>query len=292
MIVDEVLLRAYADSELEPRTSQLVEAAIANSPVLTAQWQALRASRLSYDAAFEAQALPPVPAELNRYVVDLISVADAAQAAVAAAPSLATPRPATSTLPSADGRLTSRRVALFGVGWAAAFAAGVLWRGWPNKTPAHLSQAASANAPWVNAIAQYHALYVRETLDQADDTPARLPGLLQGFSQALGQGVQVPDLSAKGFAFKRVQRLGYEQKPLIQMVYLPANGKPLALCFLPASGADEPVRSLPVAGLAAAFWQKAGLAFVLVGDFSPPEALDLGQWVAQRMGAATGLPKT
>jgi anti-sigma factor RsiW len=310
VIVDDILLRAYVDGELEPRTSRQVEAAIANSPALTAQVQAMRASRLSYGAAFEAQALPEVPAELNRYVADLLSVADAAQAAATAAVAA---QPAAAQTPHADRHATGRRAALFGVGWAAAFAAGVLWRGASTQESAHLSQLAGVNgngsgngngkananananasAPWVDAIAQYHALYVRETLDQAADAPARLQTLLADFPQALQRGVQVPDLGAKGFTFKRVQRLGYEQKPLIQMVYLPAIGKPLALCFLPVGGADEPVRAIPaVAGLAAAFWQQGGLAFVIVGDFSPPQALELGQWVAHRVGPPAGLPKS
>ena len=44
MVVDDAMLRAYVDGELEADLRQLVEAAVANSPNLQAEVQALRSS--------------------------------------------------------------------------------------------------------------------------------------------------------------------------------------------------------------------------------------------------------
>jgi len=67
MTVDEPLLRAYVDGELEPALRDQVEAAVANSTELQAQVQQLRASCLPYRAAFEAHQLPEAPRHCCRW---------------------------------------------------------------------------------------------------------------------------------------------------------------------------------------------------------------------------------
>ena len=263
MIVDEALLRAYVDGELDPVTREQVEAVLANSSELQAQAQALRASCLPYRMAFEAQALPPPPAALLQQV--------AALSAVAKAPA----RP----LPGAEpkGAATHRRRALaFGAALAASFGAGLVmpWR------PTSPSTQAADNTPWVRAIASYHALYVRETVDQPGDAPSRITALLAGFSQQQQAQVFVRNLEPVGLVFKRVQRLGYANVPLIQMVYLAAQGRPAALCVLPVHRPDAPVAAQRLEGLGVATWTQNGLAFVFVADLPAEDTLQLASRVA------------
>ena len=222
MVVDEVMLRAWVDGELEPGLRQQVETAVANSPALQAQVSALRASCLPYRAAFDAQALPSPPAALLDHVAALVAVAGAA------------PMPARplATLPAAGA--VPRR-AWLAAGLAASFAAGVVVPRAFGLFPDPL-RSPSEPEPWVNAIAQYHALYVRETVDGATEAPSPLQSLLAGFAPPVRARLRVPDLAANGLAFRRAQRLGYATGPLIQMVYLPAQGRPLAVCFLAVPG--------------------------------------------------------
>lgn len=271
MSVDETMLRAYVDGELDPATREQLEHVLAHSPALQDQVAALQASCLPYQAAFEAQPLPALPARLAQRVADM--------AAVAAAPARLSSVPMQTT--------QGGRRQLLGLGFAAAasFAAGlaVPWRGlFGPSTPADGRAEAPSNVadatPWVRAIASYHALYVRETLDQPGDAPARLATLLTGFTAAQRAQIFVPDLLAEGLVFKRVQRLGFEGRPLIQMVYLPASAGPSALCLLPTTrgaGADRPVSAQSLHGLGVASWARAGLAYVLVADMAPGAAQGL-----------------
>jgi hypothetical protein len=82
----------------------------------------------------------------------------------------------------------------------------------------------------------------------------------------------VPDLRDAGLAFRRIQRLGFGDKPLLQMVFLPAAGKPAALCVLPTQDRDMALNVRRLQGLAVAAWQKQGLAYVFVADMTVARA--------------------
>jgi anti-sigma factor RsiW len=265
MIVDEALLRAYVDGELDAATRQQVEVALAHSAELQAQVEALRASCLPYRAAFDAQDLPPLPQDLQRQAAALVAVAATSTPTAAAAP----PR---------------RHAIGWGAAVAASFAAGLLvpWRDW-RAAPA------AEDAPWLRAIASYHALYVRETVDQQADSPSRLRELLSGFDERQRASLHVPDLSAVGLQFKRVQRLGFGAMPLIQMVFLPARGRPAALCMLPSSRPDITPAVQRLDGLAVASWTRERLAHVLVADLDEAHVLSLAQALNQgRFAPAAG----
>ena len=267
MTVDEPLLRAYVDGDLDPVMREQVEAVLANSTELQAQAQALRASCLPYRMAFEAQSLPLPPAALLRQVEAL--------SAVARAPARSEPQAApTSPLGNAPGR---RRWLGFGAALAASFGAGMIvpWRLMSSATPG------TDEAPWVRAIASYHALYVRETVDQPGDAPARIAGLLAGFSPAQREHIFVRNLEPAGLAFKRVQRLGYGDAPLIQMVYLAAQGRPAALCVLPVQRPDAPVQVQRLEGLGVATWTQGGVANVLLADLPTEETFALARRVSE-----------
>ena len=75
MVVDDLMLRAFVDGELDPLAREAVESSIARSPPLQAQVAALRASCLPYRAAFEQQALPPLPERLQQRVAACVEQA-------------------------------------------------------------------------------------------------------------------------------------------------------------------------------------------------------------------------
>jgi anti-sigma factor RsiW len=266
MNADEPLLRAYVDGELDPARREQVEVLLAHRPDLQLTVDALRASCLPYRAAFDAQALPPVPDRLMQQVATYASLAQGRQAPSAA--------------PSSQRRRAALRMS-WGMGWgmAASFALGwaVPWRwtGPPTRQP---------NAPaWAQAIASYHALYVRATVGQQFDKPEQLASLLDGLQAEQQQRLAVPDLSSIGWTFRRVQRLGYEGRPLLQMVYLSAEGVPIAFCALPAAKVDgdqAPLQVDRLHGQTVAHWVDRGLAYVLVADLSPEVLADAARGLA------------
>jgi anti-sigma factor RsiW len=78
-----------------------------------------------------------------------------------------------------------------------------------------------------------------------------------------------------------VQRLGYGHSPLIQMVYLPADGKPVALCALPMKREDSNVETRAIEGMSVATWQRRGLAFVLAAEMPRVQVAQLAQRLAE-----------
>lgn len=251
MMVDDAMLLAFVDNELDPASREKVEAVLAHNPERQAQVAALSASCLPYRAAFEHQVLPELPRASVERVNSLVSVSQAPFAA-----------------------LRSRRH-WFGVGAAiaASFASGVLlpWRmGWDDN-----------DSGWVKAIANYQSMYVRDTVEQAADSADRLSTLISGFDGEQRQALFVPDLRAANLTFKRVQRLGYGNLPLIQMVYLPVSGKPVALCALPMKRADSAVQTRLVDGLSVASWHRHGIAFVFAAEMPRRQVAELAQRLAE-----------
>jgi anti-sigma factor RsiW len=255
MNIDEALLRAYVDGDLDAHTRQHVDSVVAHSAPLQAQLQALRASCLPYRAAHEAQSMPAPPQRLVATVQALTAVASAPNAA--------------HQMPAPTPRMPRRALLGGGLAVAASFAAGLLmpWRpGLPTSGTHGATGATSVDAPWVQAIATYHALYVRETVDAPADSPQRLPQLAAGFGERERSILMVPDLSSVGLAFKRIQRLGFGPQPLLQMVYLPASGRPTAVCMLANAQADSLLVLRTLEGMSVGSWTQRGLAYVVVSD--------------------------
>jgi anti-sigma factor RsiW len=267
VIVDETVLLAYVDGELDPAARQQVDTALAHSAALREQLQALRASCLPYQAAFDAQGLPPTSARLEQRVQTMLSVMAAA-----------TPPGATAVAP--PGAAPRRRIVLTASAMAASFAAGLLV---PRRlTSDTFRTAALRDEPWVGPIASYHAMYVRETVGQQADSPARLGSLLAGFDSRRSSALFVPDLSPAGLKFMRVQRLGYEGRPVIQMVYLPVQGRPVALCALAVEQSDAPPGAARLHGQSVASWKAGGLAQVLVSEPGELDSLTVARALLAR----------
>ena len=265
MKIDEMTLRAYVDDELAASQREQVETQLAQQPALRAQVQALQASRLPYRSAFESDALPAMPASLRAEVASLTALASSASESESESES----ESAGSSLFNRFDQLLNRRRWLslgaatgagIGLGLAASFAAGPF----VSLFPSGAGFGTQESAAWVSAIANYQALYVRATVDQNVDEAARVQRLLTDFAATAQIAVNVPDLTEAGLSFRRIQRLGYENRPLLQMIFLPAQGNPTALCALPAQLADSSLQQSELHGMQVLNWQRRGMAYVLV----------------------------
>jgi len=89
-----------------------------------------------------------------------------------------------------------------------------------------------------------------------------------------------------GFTFKAVDRLRYDGKPLVQIVYLPEHGAPVALCVMRENRPDEAAAERTVEHMDVVTWRSAGLRYALIGR---PGDADLAL-LARRIADADGEP--
>jgi len=255
MAIDDTDLLAYVDGELPPERRAEVEAEVASSAELAQRLRAMRASALPYAAAFDAQAIPPVPDELRRRIRELTS-------------------------------RDSRRHAGRYWAWpklAGAFAAGVLCcavalRLLAPGTPT--VSAAAQVAPWIQAVADYQQLYSRATLTHVSEDPKLSMRIINDLQEADGLRVAVPDLRSAGLSFKRVQRLSFNQQPVVQIVYLPERGEPIALCITRDARADQTPHAQQIGALGTVAWRQGNLGYVLLGRAPTQTLMDLGRRIA------------
>lgn len=253
-------LRAYADGELAPEQHDEVAAALAADRELAGTAAALSASRLAYQQAYASVPVPPVPAALHAHLAGLLPAAVATE-------NLAWAGPAHSPWQAPRGGNRWKVPAL-------------LWFGLLIVCLAALLIAAlqrPAAEPWLKSVMSYHAMYSRDTVtDGGPETAAsQLKALRQVLQGQLGLDLQAPDFSPQGLQFVRAQRLQFEGKLVLQLIYLPRQGEPVALCLMQA--ASQPERALTSGAQHALAWQRGGWAYVLVGTVAPEQLQALRQ---------------
>jgi anti-sigma factor RsiW len=290
MNFDDTLLMAYVDGELPPSRHAEIERAVAASDDLAARVADLRASAaLPYREAFSRQPMPPVPDSLTRFVAELAlddargvragvhtasfdaAVEETAEAAPAAA------IPGVLPFPARPAR------ARFSSAWlAAAFVAGAFFCGAALRLGPHLPLPFGARvAPWVEAAAGYQELYTRETLADTSDNPPVDARVLDEIHHDDGLPLAIPDLQKAGLTFKRLQRLRFHGKPLVQIVYLPEHGAPVALCVIRNQADDQSVQSRRVYGMDVVTWNRDKLGYALIGQRADVDLPALARQIAE-----------
>lgn len=245
-ITPEILL-AYVNKELDQAQHDMVELSAENDQQLKQQLQCLESSKLPYKAAFDDQATPEMPQDLRNYVETLTSI-------------------------SADKGVNlsySKR------GFLVASVVFAFILGFFTQSGFDLLYPEAEHQKWARSVANYHALYVRETVDNNQLLTPEKVNISMVLDQHIGMdntrlsanisGV-IPDLSAAGYKFVRAQHLGYFDEPLVQLVYLKDEGKPLALCFMIDNGATFERYEQGFDLLNAIVWRESGLRFILVGQ--------------------------
>lgn len=263
MKVSDADLIAYLDGALdEQQLSKLLQASEHDSD-LAQTLAALDASRLPYEAAYAQQSLPELPAALNHRVAQLLEVAGSQE---------------TSRGPFSLSR-TGQGVA------AAVLAISCLATGYLlGNGQARVENTVSAELPrqtdaigeerdhhdaLVRRVADYQSLYAAATVEGIDNGEADARIMMDRLRKTGWTNVGVPDLSDQGYEFVRAQQLGFNGRPLVQLVYKRPGSAPLALCYMPITAvADKPIRHEVIHGLGTLDWIADGQSFVLVADES------------------------
>jgi anti-sigma factor RsiW len=244
----------YADGLLSPERKQWLLGLAEQNPGLAGTLAALEASRLPYKAAFDHQSLPDVPEKLRDNIRDWSIV----------------------TREYGGGQSTAGGVCGWSVGWAQvmclALCLGIGYVVGTISTVADLVAGRAdrtVQAEWVERIASYQSLYVANTISDINPNPERVVQSIKELFSAYGINATIPDLSEAGYTLARVQELGYEGRPLIQLIYSGEGRVPLALCLMRTTGLTDSAPAITrFDGLQAIDWIAANQRFVIVADES------------------------
>jgi anti-sigma factor RsiW len=135
--------------------------------------------------------------------------------------------------------------------------------------------------PWIQAVADYQQLYSRATVTHVTADPQLSARVISDLWTADGMRVVVPDLHGAGLSFKRVQRLSFRGQPVVQMVYLPEQGEPVALCVTRDARRDEKPRAQQMGELTTVAWRHGEFGYVLLGKAPAQALMDLGSRIAK-----------
>lgn len=261
MNVDDRLLMSYVDDLLSAKARAKVERMIAQSDEVAGRVAALRASCVPYEEAFGSFASIPVPETLSRRIDDLVES-----------------HTTNVCLQNARNRN--------GWSWlAVAFFAGVMSSGVGFEMFQSPPAMRSATPGWVQAVVDYQTLYTRDTVVNVKDDHAATTRLVRAIQREDGLAVRVPDLSGDHLAFKRIQRLSYHNARLVQMVYMPDAGQPVALCVVADARADEAPRVQKVGDMNTVTWRHARLSYALVAK---GDAVNLREVAAKIVDGSAG----
>ena len=184
------LLVAYVDGQLARKQTRAVDKVLDQDDVLAARVDALKHAHARLEAAFEAI--------LAGEEVD-VSAASA---------------------PVEDGLFIPWRnvkVALAGLGIAAALALAVAGYGWPLSLPGGSQtatlQVAAASGDWREEAVRAQALLSRQSLEVGLESQANYDLVAFQLAHILGADLKFPNLDAQGFRFKRAQALRFDGAP-------------------------------------------------------------------------------
>jgi anti-sigma factor RsiW len=296
MTMDDILLLAYVDGELAPEERLEVEKAIQTSATLAERVALLEASKLPYRHAFAQQKLPPVPESLKQKIAELTEAYASPSNLGARLSSSAGTSAGVNDPVGSDSQASSRstpivsrmRVAMpwLAVAFVAgAFCCGAVLRLAPgvmsgSAQPASSQVASNGVSPWVRAAASYQQLYSRDTVALETPSPEASARTVSDIRHVDGLEIRVPDLRALGLTFKRVQRLRFNDKPLVQIVYLPQEGPPVALCVMKDAKPDAAVSQQRVDRMDVVTWRQDELSYALIAQPGAANLQDIGKQIA------------
>jgi anti-sigma factor RsiW len=292
-MADDAQLLAYVDGGLSPEERRAVEAQLRESAEARDKLALLRASRLNFEDAFAQQNLPAVPDSLKLKVDEMVRAHRARESNESNESGL----PAGKSAPAAASASVSApmRSPMRGVPvWlaaacvAGAFALGLFARFGPLaalNAPASGGAQMAANtgtgvSPWVMAAVGYQKLFTRDTLAYMEVDSAAAAKIVRDIRSDDRLALRVPDLTSAGLTFKSVQRLRFNNKPLVQIVYLPKNGQPVALCVMKDSNPDKAVATRTVDAMDVATWRQAELSYALIGQSGDVDLAALGKRIS------------
>ncbi|MDR7008904.1 anti-sigma factor [Paraburkholderia strydomiana] len=283
MKVDDPQLLAYVDGGLRPDERAAVEAQLRTSAEMRQKIALLRASRVDFRKAFAHQGMPPVPESLRLKIDDMSRVLQTRQVCEK-------PDPGQIWTFQQEHRRKSPGVPLWltAACVACAFVCGQFTHinflaGEAPATRASDGRQTTSNADassWVAAAVGYQKLFARETVAYTSTDRSAASKIVRDIRNDDRLQIRVPDLRSAGLTFKAVQRLRFDNQPLVHIIYLPRSGPPIALCVMKDPRRDERVATRTVDAMKVALWRQAEISYALIGDPKGPDLGELGKRIS------------
>ena len=241
--MDEALLMAYVDGELDPAGVVEVEHAIAADPALERRVGLLRDANAVLRAAFNPTLNEPVPERLLA------------------------PLGAQARKPWRPGAL--RRYTAMAAMLAIVMLGGVGFYANTNyELPYNIVATSQGN--WLNSIANYHQVYLltasRDERLLVDVGGEDLGYLEDWFSKRLKRHVSLPNLEPQGFQIQGGRLMFVEGQQAAQFFYRAAGGDDVvSLTIAQTKRRDTEWTATKRAGLRIIYWRKNGYAYVITG---------------------------
>ena len=215
--------------------------------------------RLDEKRAAEIEQTMRVDQELERRVMALDPVAGPVRDAMSHLPAPSILADLKRSEPFETHAVPARR---YWLGLAAMLVLGVLIGG------STVWLASPAPEDWRARIAQYQSLYVADTVRLTTASAETLDRQLGAAVATLGRPLDKIGLEAPSvLQLARVQVLGLDDAPLIQIVYQAEDGRPFALCITTGEGHGAPGEPVTdhLHGLATTAWHDGSFRYILVG---------------------------
>lgn len=136
----------------------------------------------------------------------------------------------------------------------------------------------------LDEIAEYHAIYARETEHLAEVPAERKDHIEEWLGDRLGRKFLVPDLSDFGLVFAGARLLAIARQPVAQLLYTPEHGAPIAVCVTFGDDADTPLDVSRREGMNLGLWKEGGYVYVVVGEIANEKLRQVAGAVEARMG--------
>ncbi|AFO93529.1 anti-sigma factor (plasmid) [Phaeobacter inhibens] len=269
-------LSAYLDGELSAEAAAEIEALLAQDAAAQAEFDALLEADALAQSGFEAVLRDPVPLSLAQ--------------SIRAAPM---PRPQ-EPVPGAGADDTEGPLA---PGWRyalplrsglaaglAVFVLGGIGGYWLKDiaAPAVMTTTQEAAAGWLSDIADYHAIYARETRHLVEVPATEADHLRSWLTKTVEVTFAIPDLSAFGLTFEGGRLLVANGAPVGQLMYRGADGTVIALCLQDgAMPQEDGFAARTLRGFDFISWNGEGGKFVLIGPEGQPGLADIARAAAQ-----------
>jgi anti-sigma factor RsiW len=255
--VDDVMLMAYVDGEVDAATARQIERAVGADPALAERVRMFRESAAVLRGAYAESLHEDVPERLKAALKPLAKQTD--------------------NVVALNARRPARRI----VGWAMAASVAALvlgsgstyWYVTGGPTSSSNLQVASGER-WLDHVSGFYDVYNAELQKddrllvdfKADD----IPELANWFSARLNRPLSVPDLSSLGFQPQGGRLLIINGKPAAQFLYRSEPGEVVGLAIASDGGGYQSARTAQRHNVNIVHWRNAGYAYAFMGTIDLP----------------------
>lgn len=274
---DDRTLGAYVDGELSVDDARAIDAALGSDAGLRARIAAIREATLAARAAFAAVERETVPERLI------------------AAVRKNRPEIRLHPLPGVGFRkVRERRVALPLAAAAAVVVAALIGVFASGLTGSDAPDQIAYEDSWLDQVKRSYEGYAK--VDQGESHPlvdVDAGGVGGGeqlgawFGEQLNRQLEVPDLSEQGLTLKGGRLLIVEGKPSAQILYMAADGSPVALSVVPSVGRDQVISAQGGDTANLLHWRARNYGYALIGNLTLDAMRDLANKIAPRQNPAT-----